>query len=217
MNNILILEDHPLVQTWIVQLIGEIFPSAKKEVAATIEACEQYIGEQLDLILVDLNLPDGKGQDVIARVKQQFPNIRCVVMTSFDDDEHLFTSLKAGADGYLLKDQPIDELTTLLKGILQDKPPLSPTVAQRMMLHFRKEKNTDKGNDSDNDKPTTAELTPRENETLKLISRGFSAKEVAREMDISPNTVSGYIKEIYRKLNIHSRAEAATLSLKLGL
>jgi DNA-binding NarL/FixJ family response regulator len=131
------------------------------------------------------------------------------VLTSFDDDEYLFSALKAGANGYLLKDQNEDELISMLEGILSGKPALSPLVAIKLMQQFQKQDQASKS--------ALLELTPREHEALTMIAKGFSVKESAKLMNISHHTVSGYIKEIYRKLHVNSRAEAAAFATRLGI
>lgn len=209
MKRILVLEDHPSVQEWVCSLLNAIFPNAMIHTAHSLESCEPHLGLHPQLIMVDLNLPDGKGQELIARVKASMPETRCVVLTSFDDDESLFSSLRVGADGYLLKDQPESELKSCLQGIIDGKPPLSPAVAQRMMQFFQP---AEQATHSDFER-----LAPREQETLKLISRGYTVKETAKAMELSPHTVNGYIKEAYRKLKIHSRAEAARFVMEQGL
>lgn len=209
MKNILILEDHPDIQKWVIQLCKRVFPRACITVTSTLAEVMALKDHPADLVMVDLNLPDGRGDTIIHHLKILNPSVQCVVLTSFDDDEHLFSALKAGANGYLLKDQNEDELISMLQGILSGRPALSPLVAIKLMKQFQLA-----------DQPKEAvllELTPRESETLMMIAKGFSVKESARHMNISHHTVSGYIKEIYRKLHVNSRAEAAALATRLGL
>lgn len=203
------LEDHPNIQQWVIKLCRKVFPHAVINAAGTVAEAVKAIDSKPDLLMADLNLPDGRGDTVIAKFKANNKATHCVVLTSFDDDNHLFSALKAGADGYLLKDQDDDELTEMLKGILIGKPPLSPLIAMKLMQQFKV--------DDPQDKADLLLLTPRENETLTMIAKGFSVKESAKFMGISHHTVSGYIKEIYRKLHVNSRAEAAALATKMGL
>ena len=160
----------------------------------------------LSLALVDLGLPDGSGIEVIEFIKKVQPETTCIVTSIFDDDKHVFPALKAGASGYLLKDQPIEHIVQALQGIAAGRPPLSPAIARRMMAFFQKSATTD-----------YPPLTQRENDVLQMIGKGFTQAECARLLGISPNTVTGYVKEIYRKLNISSRAEAALIAKELGL
>lgn len=209
MNNILILEDHPDIQLWVEALCKRVFPCASIKVTSTIAEIIALNDYPADLVMVDLNLPDGRGDKAIRHLKILNPNVQCVVLTSFDDDEYLFAALKAGANGYLLKDQNEEELITMLQGILAGKPALSPLVAMKLMQQFQHKKPIEDA--------SLLELTPRESEALMMIAKGYSVKESARLMNISHHTVSGYIKEIYRKLHVNSRAEAAALATRLGV
>jgi DNA-binding NarL/FixJ family response regulator len=206
-SRILIVEDQTDIRHWIVNFVAEIFPLAELIQAANLQQACRKIDPLPQLLLVDLSLPDGRGYELISQVKQQNVELPCVVITSFEDDDFLFPALKAGADGYMLKDQTVPELKKLLQGILTGKPPISPAIAHRLFNYFRQPQ----------EDQTIQQLTLRERETLKLIARGFSVKECARKMDISHHTVAGYIKEIYRKLQINSRAEAALKATKYGL
>lgn len=209
MKNIIILEDHHEIQQWVIQLCTKVFPETVLTVTSTISEAIALKDHPADLIMVDLNLPDGRGDAVIQHFKILNPNIQCIVLTSFDDDEYLFSALKAGANGYLLKDQNEEELIGMLQGILSGKPALSPLVALKLMKQFQAENQTKEA--------ALLELTPRESEALTMIAKGYSVKESARLMEISHHTVSGYIKEIYRKLHVNSRAEAAALATRLGI
>lgn len=162
----------------------------------------------LKLAVIDLGLPDGNGTELIAELSRTHPDTLLVVATIYDDDAHLFPALSAGAHGYLLKDLPADEWLGYLEKLENGMPALSPSIARRLLQHFRA--------------PTApvedaVKLTPRESEVLRLIGRGLTVGEAAKVMQISDNTVAGYIKEIYRKLNISSRAEAALEAAKRGL
>ncbi len=207
MDKILVVEDQTEIRAWIIRFVAEVFPQAVFIEAVSVEQARQQIENKIDLLLVDLSLPDGRGDEVIKLIKQNNHDIPCVVISSFEDDDFLFPALKAGADGYLLKDQAENELKKLLMGIVNGQPPISPAIAYRLFDFFREPL----------DEETVVRLTDREKETLGLIAKGYSAKECARMMSISHHTVSGYIKEIYRKLQVNSRAEAALEAARLGL
>jgi len=209
MQHIMIVEDEPEIARWIERLAGEVFPAASFTAASTLQQARQGFPPLPELLLTDLSLPDGKGFELIAELKQHQAALPCIVITSFEDDDFLFPALQAGADGYLLKDQQDEELIQLMLGILDGKPPISPNIAHRLFKHFRQF--------SGQSCPNESQLTQRETETLQYIARGYSTKECARKMAISPYTVSDHIKEIYRKLHINSRAEAAREAAKLGI
>src|SRR5438128_7794055 len=137
MNNILLLEDLPEIRAWMKGLVLQVFPhSLISEAARVHDALELISAEKFDLALVDLGLPDGSGVDVVASLRESQPEAQSVVVTIHDDDEHLFPALQAGAFGYLLKEQARELLTEQLQRITQGEPPLSPSIARRVMAHF---------------------------------------------------------------------------------
>ena len=168
------------------------------------------------LALIDLRLLDGSGLDVLRRFKQVHPDVPAIITTMYSDDASVFAALQAGADGYLLKTQAPEQLLSSLQSMAQGDVPLSPAIARRMMRFFRAEQNAkddtapaplqDDVGDPDERAPA---LTPRETEMLAAIGRGLSTREAADQLGIAYHTASGYIKAIYRKLDIGSRAQAA--------
>jgi DNA-binding NarL/FixJ family response regulator len=212
MKTCLLLEDVPEASEWLTLAVRASFPDIAVTATSSLAEARAWLARQPaqhpapDLALVDLGLPDGNGTDFIAELNFRSPKTICVVASIFDDDQHIFPALRAGAQGYLLKDQGQEAITELLQGIIAGRPPLSPAVARKMLSHFRIA-------------PEFAApmLTERETEVLRLIARGLTTAEVARLLNISTNTVPTYIKEIYRKLNVSSRAEAALTARNLGL
>ncbi len=162
-----------------------------------------------DIALIDLGLPDGSGIEVIAWLNQHAPHSKCIVATIYDDDAHLFPALRAGAHGYILKDQGSEEAVRLLLGIATGQPPLSPSIARKILSSFQPHALR-----LDSDQPA---LTTRESEVLRLISKGMTLPETAKLLQLSRHTVDGYVKDIYRKLNVSSRAEAALSAQQMGL
>jgi DNA-binding NarL/FixJ family response regulator len=161
------------------------------------------------IALIDLGLPDGSGVDLIREITQSLPQCQCVVTTIYADDRHLFPALRAGATGYLLKDQPKERVVAALRGIASGEPPLSPVIAQRLLRVFGADQNDAASQDSP--------LSNRERETLVLIAKGYKLPEVAEQLGVTRNTAAGFIKSIYRKLNISSRAEATLEAARMGL
>lgn len=208
MKTCLLLEDVPEASEWLTRAACASFPGIVVAAAASLAEARAWIARHPapDLALVDLGLPDGNGADFIAELNYRAPQTICVVASIFDDDQHIFPALRAGARGYLLKDQGQEAITELLQGIIAGRPPLSPAVARKMLSHFRVAPEL-----------SSPMLTERETEVLRLIARGLTSAEVARILKISVNTVPSYVKEIYRKLNVSSRAEAALTARNLGL
>jgi DNA-binding NarL/FixJ family response regulator len=188
------------------------------------------------LILVDLELPDGNGMEFLAELAGS-PAVK-VVTTLYSDDDHLFPALQCGADGYLLKEDRFEVLVEELQRIVRGQPPLSPAIARRLLSHFRPGSTGDSGpmglnsgfgalsanSNHAHSRPVVLDpppewerLTPRENEVLTYLSKGFTIKEIANLMGIKWFTVNDHIKSIYKKLNVSSRAEAAVLASKQGL
>ncbi len=212
MENILLLEDLPEIRVWLRKLVLQVFPLAKiAESARVQDALDLATAVKFDLALIDLGLPDGSGVSVVAKLRDVQPDAQSVVVTIHDDDEHLFPALQAGAFGYILKEQPRELITEQLQRISQGEPPLSPSIARRVMAHFRSQ-----------NKPLAANmgnisLTDRESEVLLRVAKGYTLPEIGVQLGLSRHTIADYVKQIYRKLNVSSRAEAALEAQRLGL
>jgi DNA-binding NarL/FixJ family response regulator len=206
MRQALVVDDVDEARAWLGQALREAFPGIEvTTVAALAEA--RSLSATFDIALVDLSLLDGSGVDLIAEIKHEAPTTVCIASTLYDDDGHIFPALQAGADGYLLKDLPQAQFSQRLQGIARGEPPLSPAVARRLLSHFN-------APPPSND---TGGLSPREREVLAIIAKGVRLPEAAKMLGISHHTVAGYVKDIYRKLNISSRAEATLEATRLGL
>jgi DNA-binding NarL/FixJ family response regulator len=212
MKNILLLEDLPEIRAWLRKLVLQVFPSAQiSESARVQDAISLVSAVKFDLALVDLGLPDGSGVDVVTKLRDVQPDAQSVVVTIHDDDEHLFPALQAGAFGYILKEQPRELITEQLQRISQGEPPLSPSIARRVMAYF-----------SAKAKPQASmlphvSLTDRESEVLLRVAKGYTLPEIGVQLGLSRHTIADYVKQIYRKLNVSSRAEAALEAQRLGL
>ncbi len=212
-SNILILEDLPEIRAWLKQLVVDIFPrSMIAEAAQVKEAIELTQALKFDLALIDLGLPDGSGVDVVAALRETQPEAQAVVVTIHDDDDHLFPALQAGAFGYILKEQPRELIVEQLKRMNQGEPPLSPSIARRVISHFAAKKPPAPAQDLPH-----VSLTDRENEVLLRVAKGFTLPEIGVQLGLSRHTIADYVKQIYRKLNVSSRAEVALEAQRLGL
>ncbi|OIQ65283.1 transcriptional regulatory protein DegU [mine drainage metagenome] len=161
-------------------------------------------------------MPDASGLELIRALVELRPQARSVVVTIFDDDDHLFPALQAGAFGYLLKDRPKIELRAQLRRIQDGEPPLSPSIARRMVQHFTR-LHAGPAPLLNRDQEEQIALTERESEVLQLVGKGYTLPEIAVQLGLSRHTVADYVKQIYRKLNISSRAEAALEAVRRGL
>lgn len=212
----LVVEDLPETRQWLTGVLEQAFPGIEVTAADSIGAALAELGRRVpDVALVDLGLPDGSGVDLIAKLGVEHSACATIVTTIYADDDHLFSALRAGAQGYLLKDQARERLAEQLQGILRGEPPLSPAIARRLMRAF-----SASGGAQLEAKPEPLDesgLTAREIEVLTLIARGHTLKDVGKALAISRFTVGDHVKMIYRKLNVASRAEAALQAARLGI
>jgi len=216
MTRILLLEDLPEIRVWLKALALQVFPQAEVTEAARVHDAKQQIGAQkFDLALVDLGLPDGSGVEVVAALRDQQPEAQSVVVTIHDDDDHLFPALQAGAFGYLLKEQSREQLAEQLKRISAGEPPLSPSIARRVIQYFAAQQRTQFREKTPLMPGVT--LTERENEVLLRVAKGYTLPEIGVQLNLSRHTIADYVKQIYRKLNVSSRAEVALEAQRLGL
>ncbi len=243
---VLIIEDNPVARSFLGRVVRESFSDAMEITeAGDLETARRHVAKLAEsgpegifkLMLVDLELPDGNGMEFLAEVASTAATK--IVTTLYSDDDHLFPALQCGADGYLLKEDRFEVLVEELQRIVRGQPPLSPAIARRLLSHFRPGSSGDSGpmplqsgfgalsstaqfapsrNGVVLDPPQEWErLTPRENEVLTYLSKGFTIKEIANLMGIKWFTVNDHIKSIYKKLNVSSRAEAAVLTSRQGL
>jgi DNA-binding NarL/FixJ family response regulator len=208
MQTVLVLEDHPETRDWLCRIINQAFTQANISQASSQAQARQLLAtKKFDLALIDLNLPDGNGVDIIREISRHSPATYCVVATIFDDDDYLFPALEAGAQGYLLKEQTANEFIHSLQGIIRGEPPISPAIARKMIQHFH----------SSPEQSDKQDLSDREKEILGAIAKGLSRNEAAEILGITSNTVASHLKSIYGKLNVSNRAQATLEALKLGL
>ncbi len=212
----LIVEDLPEIRTWLVEIAQSTFPGIDILTAARRDQALACIAQQpFDLAMIDLGLPDGDGVDVVAALRRAQPKALPVVVTIYDDDEHLFPALQAGAFGYLLKEQPRDVLVAQLLRMSQGEPPLSPPIARRVLAYFanahQRRANPVRQVDQE------VSLTERETDVLQRVAKGYTLPEIALQFGLSKHTIADYIKQVYRKLNVSSRAEAALEAARRGL
>lgn len=212
----LIIEDQKSSIQFIKNLVEAAFPGTETVVARDLKSArlwlQQRIGlenkEDLGLVFVDLGLPDGNGVEIIRSVSQLEPEALPIVVSIYDDDAFLFKALAAGAKGYLLKGGDSSSLVEILKRIENNEPPLSPSIARKLLSYFQQENPV---------KESREILSPRENETLVLLSRGLTVSEAAKKMNLSPQTVAGYVKNIYQKLHVSNRVEMLQEAHRLRL
>jgi DNA-binding NarL/FixJ family response regulator len=164
-------------------------------------------GAPTDVLLVDLGLPDGSGIDVIKAAVQRWSSCSVMVATNFGDETHVIRSIEAGASGYLLKDSSPAKIVDEIRSLASGGSPISPIIARQVLARFRQIGTASTGRSTVPD-PTPQPLSVREKEVLELITKGFTANEIAKLMSLSPFTVRSFVRRIYSKLNVTSKAEA---------
>ncbi len=221
----LIVEDLDEPREWLAELLPQALPSVRRvdTVATLAQARERMREHAYGLALVDWGLPDGTSESLIAELVSARAGAVVIVATIHDDDTHVFPALRAGAQGYILKSQPGVVVISQLRRIEMGEPALSPSIALRVLRHFHaappavtaSAKSMARSASLDGEAPK--QLTEREIDVLRLIAKGYKAPEVAPLLGITAHTVSSYVRDIYRKLGISSRAEAAMEAAKRGL
>ena len=211
----LVVEDLDEPRRWLAELLPEALPGVREvDCAANLAAARACITQhRYGLALVDWGLPDGDGGQLIEQLTVSSPQTVVIVATIHDDDAHVFPALRAGASGYILKSQPAEVVKAQLRRIEQGEPALSPSIAARVLRHFHEAVPLP----SVAVTAPAAQLTDREVDVLRLIAKGYKAAEVAQLLALSSHTVTGYVRDIYRKLGISSRAEATLEAARRGL
>jgi len=195
-----IVEDQPRYR----DLLKLIFNSSdnvqlvfEKEHCRTI--IDDVVNDMPDVLIMDIDLPGKSGIDAVVEVKAVFPEIKILMLTVFEDDEKIFAAIKAGANGYLLKKDPPQKILDAIRELSEGKASMNGLIAKKVMEYFYKKKPLPGIEDFN--------LTKREQEILEHLIEGLSYKEIAARCFISPETMNSHIKNIYQKLNVHSRAQ----------
>jgi len=163
-----------------------------------------------DVVLMDLKMPGMNGVESTRRIRAEYPTVKVLVLTTFDDDEWVFDAIRAGASGYLLKDTPREKVVEAVRGTLAGKSFIDPVVAGKILDQVAREQ----------EQPQTVitdKLTEREVDVLRLIGRGFSNSDIADRLHLSEGTVRNHVSSIFSKLNIPDRTQAAIIAIRHGL
>ena len=220
MLNILILEDNPLFY----KRLNKFLANWEEVNSITItSSLEQFFNisniEAFDFLLADLKLPDGNGIDAIKYFNSKSPNALVIVISSLADSASILASIRAGAVGYLQKDEGEMQIISALKDALNGGSPITPGIASTIFSNLRNQP-SDASNDinnMENENSVNSVLTPREQEVINLISKGFTYKEVAQTLNMSFNTVPVHIRNIYKKMQANNRSEAVHEARILGI
>ena len=219
-QTLLVVDDATHAQIRLGSILRQAFPRSTVITYSSVRAALELMQDRfVDIALIDLDMPDGSGVDVIREITRSNPLTRCVMTTIFDDDDHVVPALAAGAMGYLLKDQSEAVIVAQLRLLAEGMPPLAPSVARRVVQYFAgpRAATAPRRRAQAQTEDDLARLSAREKQVLELVAKGLPIADVARALEISANTVSSHVKNIYRKRKVCSRAEAALEARRLGL
>ncbi len=199
-KTVVVVEDDKGLREQLVQIL-ESTPDIQCMGAYTSaeEALPQILANNPDVVLMDIKLPHMSGIQCVAEIKKTSPNLQVIMVTVYEDSERIFRALKAGANGYLVKSSPPEQLLAAIRDVSQGGAPLSSHIASKVVKHFHMVGNS----------PTESEnLSPREREVLDLLAEGFIYKEIGDKLNIGTATVRTYVKNICQKMHVRSRLEA---------
>jgi len=211
-KKILIVEDHTILREGLKSLL-----TTNPEIEIAGEAGDGreaiWLVEKLnpDMVLMDLSMPRMDGMQAIREIKRRWPEKRVLALTAHKTEEYVLATLKAGADGYLLKDSTYQEMMTAVRSVLSGKRYLSPGISEKVIEGYLEGKQTIKV------QGVRDNLTPREREVLKLIGEGYRTKEIANLLVISPKTVEKHRANLMVKLNFHNVSQVTAYAIEEGL
>lgn len=167
---------------------------------------------QPDLVLMDLRMPIMNGIQATRKLHEGFPQIKVLVLTTYDDDEWVFDAIRAGASGYLLKDTPREQIIAAIRGTVAGATHIDPQVAGKLFAHISQPAHVAPASST-----LTADLSARELEILKLLAAGLNNSDIAERLHLSKGTVQNYVSNIFVKLDVTDRTQAAVIALRHGL
>ena len=216
--HIALVEDDPRFQSAVASAIRQTDDMQLLWVADTLAQALRALnggGPAADVLLVDLGLPDGSGIEAIATAARRWPGCAVMVSTAFGDEAHVLQSIEAGASGYLLKDSMPERIVGEIRSLHAGGSPISPLIARQVLMRFKQAGVQAPEAAVQADAPAT--LSAREREVLQYITKGFTAEEIARALDVSHHTVLTFVRRTYAKLKVRSKAEAIYEARARGL
>jgi DNA-binding NarL/FixJ family response regulator len=209
MIRVVLADDHAVVRKGIRDFLeeeGDITVIAEASDGAKVK--ELIIDLNPDVAILDVRMPYATGIEVTKWIHEQFPAVRVLILTAFDDDPFVIAALQAGANGYILKNAEAEEITAAVRTVYQGQASLPPEIAQKLISHIA---------DKDEEESLNEPLTERELEVLQLAAVGLTNRAIGQELYISDRTVQRHLASIFPKLQAISRTEAVTKALQLGL
>jgi two-component system nitrate/nitrite response regulator NarL len=209
---IILVDDQMLFRKGLRALLeGEEGIEVASEASNGQEALEKVRAFRPDVVLMDIHMPICDGIQATRLIKAEHPEVKIVILTISDEDDDLFEAIKAGAEGYLLKNLRPDELTQMVRSVMADETPLSPAIASKLLGEFRRQPHHEET------KSSGPELTVRECEVLQLVTEGLSNAEIGLKLCVVEGTVKNHLHNILEKLHLQNRVQAAAYAMRAGL
>jgi len=216
--SVLLLEDEKPTRQHLVRMIEKTpHLTLFAEASTCMDAKASLKQGKPDVLIADINLPDGCGIEIIRYGINKHPSLEAMILTTCGDEEHVIQALEAGATGYLLKDQALDGIGKAVFALMRGETAISPKVARFLLKRFKTEPAKKNPQQCINTADDSFSLTTREHEVLTMISKGLRYNEIAESLNVSPNTIRAHIRNIYRKMAVKSRSEAVFEATKLGI
>ncbi len=207
--NILIADDHPVVREGLIAMLSrEADFNVVGEAKDGVEAVNRAKELKPDVVLMDLRMPEMDGVEAMRQIRSAMPDIKFIILTTYSDDDYIFSGIEAGARAYLLKDAPREDLFKAIRAVSRGESLIQPVVASKLLDRFSQLSRRT---------PSGEELSERELEVLCLMAKGAANKEISAELNIAQSTVKTHITNIFQKLGVNDRTEAVTQALKKGL
>lgn len=210
-KRIIIVDDHEVVRLGLKSLLDH-YPEYEviAEAGNAKDAIQQVNSYHPDIVLMDIRLPGKSGIDACEEIKIKYPDIKVIMLTSFAEDEMLFSAIKAGASGYVLKQIKQDDLVRSIESVARGEAALDPAVTQRVFQEVRKAV-------KDEEAAAFSNLSQQEKWVLKLVAEGKTNREIAQTLFLGEGTVRNYVSSILSKLGVSNRAEAAAYAVEHNL
>jgi len=206
---ILIADDHPVVREGLISMLSrELDFKVIGEAKDGAEAVNRVRELSPDVVLMDLRMPEMDGVEAMRQIRSVNPDVKFIILTTYSDDDYIFSGIEAGARAYLLKDAPREELFKAIRAVHRGESLIQPVVASKLLDRFSQLSRRT---------PSGEELSERELEVLCLMAKGSANKEISAELKIAQSTVKTHITNIFQKLGVNDRTEAVTQAIKKGI